>query len=242
MNKKINTLYTLCITLSFAFNCGHYRQTRKITNNAFGTDNLTIQDIWKIGRIEKNQIIIVAATLNENKKYDPLTIRDRRCFILDMNNQNNEIFYQYTINSAEFTSDCDIEVINILKYKIVDETDFEINNKNEKKEIIRIKILNSSAKMLIKVEMDSQASNKFPIYTLKYPIYKRNNSSLVLLYPFALPYDIFAATLHSIGMPFLYGSLMFGALSNHEQPLYKRIPLYLFLGTYRVLSYLDEIK
>ncbi|PKA10410.1 hypothetical protein CH372_19535 [Leptospira meyeri] len=242
MNKKIFKLHTLCITLSFAFNCGHYRQTRKITNNAFGTDHLTINDIWKIGKIANNQIIIVAATLSENKKYEPLTIRDRRCFILDMNNQNDEIFYQYTINSAEFTSDCDTEVINILKYKIVDEPNFEINSKSEKKEIIRIKILNSRTKILIKAEMDDLVPNKFPIYTLKSPIYKKNNPSLVLLYPLALPYDIFAATLHSIGMHFFIGSLMLGALSNHEQPLYKRIPLYFFLGTYRALSYLDEIK
>ncbi|XDD45227.1 hypothetical protein AB3N60_11235 [Leptospira sp. WS39.C2] len=241
MKNGFKIILFLSIISCIIFHCGHYRQTKKVTKNAFGTDYLHIEDILKIGIIEKNKILIVTATTTMPINNDPLLIRDRRCFILDLENQNNEKFYQYNINPSNFSSDCNLDIIHNLNYKLVNIKEFESYDKNEKKEIIRLKIESLKKFFYIKVELEEKELNKFPSYTLKSPFYKKNKTAFILLYPLALPYDIVAGTLHSIGYIFFSIAWFNGALMNNSLPIYRRIPNYILIGTYRAFSYLDNI-
>ncbi|MCW7490875.1 hypothetical protein [Leptospira meyeri] len=235
-----NALFLLLVVYT-SLNCGNYNQTRKITRKSFGNEKFIINTILNVKRIEKNKILITADTttlLRGHIKTFPPQPSQERCFQLELEENNTREYYHYHIKTAYFSDECETTSIDTLDFFEVHKTGFYNYNETGEKEIISIKLDN---KNYYQIFLEGREIKQNPFYIVHNSATKPGNYFYTLLYPVAFPYDIIAGTLHSIGKPFLYTSYFFGSLSNQEQPLYKKIPQYFLLGTYRTLSYLDEL-
>ncbi|ABZ94665.1 Hypothetical protein LBF_2168 [Leptospira biflexa serovar Patoc strain 'Patoc 1 (Ames)'] len=238
---KLKNVLFLSLAVYSVLNCGHYNQTRKITRKSFGNEKFIINTILDVKRIEKNKILIIADTttlLRGHIQTRPPQPSLQRCFQLELEENEPREYYHYHIKTAYFSDECETTSIDTLDFFEVHKTGFYNYNENGKKEVISLKLDDDN---YYQIFLEGREYKQNPFYIVHSRLHKQNKYSYILLYTAALPYDIIAGTLHSIGMPFLYTSYLFGSLSNQEQPLYKKKPLYFLLGTYRTLSYLDKI-
>ncbi|TGM74777.1 hypothetical protein [Leptospira bouyouniensis] len=228
--KHINHLI-LSITCVVILNCATFNQTKRVTKKSLGIEYFKIVEFVSVAFIEKNKILIVAKTTDlkaeDTEIYNPSQIPKERCFILDLLDEDTKVVAKHTIEKAFFYNECYYPKSKAIQFKTITKAEFVSDKMVTNKEIINIAFESRYRKdHYIQIEIKTSDKMKISTYKIGSSVQKNDKPFYLFYYSLSLPYDIFAGLLHTVGFPFIVGTVIFykASFSNN---LYE---IYLFLS------------
>ncbi|MCT8335897.1 hypothetical protein NUH30_19575 [Leptospira sp. 85282-16] len=214
MIKSIKQKYLVCLFLIGYIDCHTFNQTRSIHRKIIGVNEISIKQILKIEKTSLSEIRInTIATLKDGSPVD-----EPMCILISYDSDFKEFKYsQFKSNIIILEKCIPIDNTELLDYKIIRHSEhlknIEQQNKKSKIESIVQPYMDINNNLFIPLGYDLViVGTKLGIQSIfrkysdkvKKTIYMKPNKYYYLLYPIALPYDLLAGTLNTVGRPFYY--------------------------------------
>ncbi|TGK82710.1 hypothetical protein EHQ24_08180 [Leptospira noumeaensis] len=242
MKIILNIFLIISICLISLVNCGRYNLTKKVAKNSFGIQYFKVKQIKQIAFFDESNLILFADTINLKDEYTstyPEPPLAEKCYLLNLKHNQSNL---QIVETANFQEECEFPNLKYLDFIEINKQEFSQNKSTKNDNIIKIKFEKSRKDHIyVQFEIPKNQLSNSTFINIKSSIQKNHKPQYALLYPIVLPYDIIAGSLHSIGYIFFSIAWMNGALINNSLPIYRRIPNYILLGTYRTFAYLDDL-
>ncbi|MCW7475578.1 hypothetical protein [Leptospira levettii] len=236
IKQIVKNIFILSINSVIFFNCATFNQTKRVTKKSLGTEHFKFVEFVDVVFIEKNKILLIAETTDLKNEYteiyNPPPTLKKRCFILELVDDDSKVSIKQTIETAFFYKECDYPKLKAAKFKIITKEEFDLDIMKTNKEIINIAFENRWRKgHYLQIEIKNSNNYKISSYKVKSSVQKNYKPFYLFYYSLSLPYDIFAGLLHTAGFPFFIGTVISDQKTTFSSRLYE---IYLFF------SYPDE--